>query len=58
VPNSMTRATGGCVRPPTPHPGIGEIVGAGEIPGARRRARDSRRSSGSDAGSDALSAPS
>jgi hypothetical protein len=34
----MTRATGGCVRPPTPHPGIGEIIGAGEIPGARRRA--------------------
>ena len=30
MPNSMTRATGGCARPPTPHPGIGEIIGAGE----------------------------
>jgi hypothetical protein len=38
VPNSMTRATGACVRPPTPHPGIGEIVGAGEIPGAAQAA--------------------
>ena len=31
MPNSMTRATGGCARPPTPHPGIGEIIGAGKF---------------------------